>query len=338
MKFSSFNPMSNKKLSVLIPVFNEQGNIAAIVDAVRDVFEPLPLYDYEILFINDGSMDNSLPLIRKMAAGNYRVKYISFSRNFGKDNALMAGCRHASGDAVITIDADLQHPPALIPEMLQLWEEGYDVVYAYRADRNQYTSKFNQLTSAAFYKIINLLSDVKFEDGISDFRLLDKKVLATLSRMPEDHPFFRGLVKWVGFQQIGIPYIPHARVSGDTKYSKRALVRLALQGITSFSVKPLRIAIYLGFAFSFIPLLYVPYVIYSLCHHLAISGWASLLMTVLFFGGLQLMILGILGVYLGKLFVQSKQRPQFIIEEMNTESTADSERYQSLSELMIVGA
>ncbi|RXK87278.1 glycosyltransferase family 2 protein [Filimonas effusa] len=332
--------MSNKKLSVLIPVFNEEGNIAAIVDAIRIVFEQLPPYDHEILFVNDGSIDASLQVIKRMAAVNPRVKFISFSRNFGKDNALLAGCRYATGDAVITMDADLQHPPELIPEMLGLWESGNDVVYAYRADRNRHVGKLNQLTSRAFYKLVNALSDVKLEDGISDYRLLDKKVVVTLNQLPEERPFFRGLVKWVGFQQVGIPYTPAARASGETKYSQRALARLALQGITSFSVKPLQIAIYLGFGFSLIPLLYIPYVLYSFYHHLAISGWASLIMTVLFFGGLQLMILGILGVYLGKLFTQSKQRPQFIVQETNAgcEAAGQESSYSSFSELMVVGA
>jgi dolichol-phosphate mannosyltransferase len=308
--------MTPKKISILVPVFNEEANVIAIKDAVYKVFETLP-YNCEILFVNDGSSDSSLAVIQALAAQDASIKFISFSRNFGKDNALLAGFKYSTGDALITIDADLQHPPELIPQMIELWEKGNEVVYTYRADRNEHASNFNQFTSKVFYKVINNLSDVELEDGIADYRLLDKKVVCTFNNLHEDRPFFRGLIKWVGFQQIGIPYTPKARAFGESKYSNKALVRLALQGITSFSVKPLLIAIYLGLTFSMLSLLYIPYVIYSLYAHLAISGWTSTIVTIAFFGGLQLMILGILGIYLGKLFMQSKQRPHFIIKETN---------------------
>jgi len=306
----------SKKISILIPVFNEEGNISAISEAIHIVFEDTS-HEYEILFINDGSSDNSLAIIKELCSRDSRLKYISFSRNFGKDNALLAGFKFATGDALVTMDADMQHPPELIHDMIELWEQGNDVIYTYRADRNEHASNLNQFTSRMFYKIINHLSDVELEDGIADYRLLDKKVVTTFNNLHEDRPFFRGLIKWVGFQQIGIPYTPNARANGETKYSNKALTRLALQGITSFSVKPLFIAIYLGLTFSMLSLLYIPYVIYSLYFHLAISGWTSIIVTIAFFGGLQLMILGILGIYLGKLFVQSKQRPHFIIKESN---------------------
>jgi len=306
----------SKKISILIPVFNEEGNISAISQAIHTVFEDTS-HQYEILFINDGSSDNSLAIIKELCNNDTRLKYISFSRNFGKDNALLAGFKYASGDALVTMDGDMQHPPELIHDMIELWEQGNDVIYTFRADRNEHASNLNQFTSRMFYKLINNLSDVELEDGIADYRLLDKKVVNTFNNLHEDRPFFRGLIKWVGFQQTGIPYTPNARASGESKYSNKALTRLALQGITSFSVKPLFIAIYLGLTFSLLSLLYVPYVIYSLYFHLAISGWTSTIVTIAFFGGLQLMILGILGIYLGKLFLQSKQRPHFIIKESN---------------------
>lgn len=305
-----------KLISILIPVYNEEGNIPSITKAVQEVFED-PIHDFEIIFVNDGSADNSLSIIKQTAATHNNIFYISFSRNFGKDNALLAGLKYAKGDAIITIDADLQHPPEMIHDMLQLWEEGNDVVYTYREDKNQHASNFNQFSSKMFYKVVNNLSDVEMEDGIADYRLLDRKVVNILNNIQEDRPFFRGLVKWVGFQQKGIPYTPKPRTEGVTKYSTKALTRLALQGITSFSVKPLNIAIYLGLTFSLLSLLYIPYVIISLYKGYAISGWTSIIVTVAFFGGLQLMILGILGIYLGKLFMQSKQRPHFIIKESN---------------------
>ena len=305
-----------KLISILIPVYNEEGNVPAITEAIRAVFENIH-FNYEIVFVNDGSADNSLAIIKEIAITQNNIFYISFSRNFGKDNALLAGFKYCKGDAIITIDADMQHPPEMIPGMLQLWEEGNDVVYTYRSDRNQHASNFNQFTSRMFYKVINNLSDVDLEDGIADYRLLDKSVVGVFNNLHEDRPFFRGLIKWVGFQQKGIPYMPKPRVAGETKYSAKALVRLALQGITSFSVKPLTIAIYLGLTFSLLSTLYIPYVLISLYKGYAISGWTSIIVTIAFFGGLQLMILGILGIYLGKLFMQSKQRLHFIIKETN---------------------
>lgn len=305
-----------KKISILIPVFNEEQNIEVISHEISLIFHELPL-DYEILFVNDGSSDQSLEILKLKSSQNDTIKYISFSRNFGKDNALLAGFQYATGDALITIDADLQHPVELIPEMVSLWEKGNDVVYAYRDDKNIHASSFNQFTSKIFYNIINNLSDIDLEDGISDYRLLDRKVVNSLNTLHEDRPFFRGLVKWVGFQQIGIPYAPKARRYGESKYSNKQLLRLALVGITSFSVKPLLIAIYLGFVFSLLSILYVPYVLVSLYYGWAISGWTSIIVTIAFFGGIQLMILGIIGLYLGKLFMQSKQRPHFIIRESN---------------------
>jgi glycosyltransferase involved in cell wall biosynthesis len=307
-----------KLISILIPVYNEEKNVPAITTAVHQALASTN-YTYEIIFVNDGSKDNSLNVIKQTALTDSRVFYVSFSRNFGKDNALLAGLKHTKGDAVITIDADLQHPPGLIPTLISFWEQGNEVVYTYREDRNEHASGFNQFSSKLFYKIVNHLSSVELEDGIADYRLLDRKVVDVLSNLHEDYPFFRGLVKWVGFKQIGIPYTPLARVSGETKYNTKALMSLALQGLTSFSTKPLSIAIYLGFTFSALSLLYIPYVVISLYFARPISGWSSLIVTIAFFGGLQLMILGILGIYLGKLFMQSKQRPQFIIQEKNIE-------------------
>jgi Glycosyltransferases involved in cell wall biogenesis len=305
-----------KKIDILVPVFNEQGNIVAISEAIKSVFANLS-HTYEIIFVDDGSEDKSLLNIQHLAEQDDHVKYISFSRNFGKDNALLAGINYSNGDALITMDADLQHPPEMIPQMIEIWEKGNDIVYTYRADRNQHTNNFQQLSSKMFYKVINSLSDVELEDGIADFRLLDRKVVNVFNHLHEDRPFFRGLIKWIGFKQSGLPYTPNARNSGETKYSTRALTRLALQGITSFSTKPLSIAIYLGFTFALLSLLYIPYILISLYYHYAISGWTSLIVTIVFFGGLQLIILGILGIYLGKLFMQTKQRPHFIVKDSN---------------------
>ncbi len=303
-------------ISIVIPAFNEEKNVIAITNAIEDVFSEKS-HEFEIIFIDDGSKDGTALALKELAAKNSKVKYILFSRNFGKDNALSAGLQKASGDAIITLDADLQHPPELIKDMINLWQEGNDVVYAFRDQKNNHTSKLNNFSSSIFYKTINKLSDIELEDGTADFRLLDRKVVNVLNALPENDPFYRGLVKWVGFNQKSIAYTPNERLSGETKYNRKELTRLALKGITSFSTKPLNIAIYLGFIFSLLSLLYIPYAILSFINEWAVHGWISVIVTIAFFGGLQLMILGIIGLYLGKLFMQSKNRPHFIIKETN---------------------
>lgn len=310
--------MSHKLISIIIPAFNEEKNLKVIAFAIEKVFSEIDDCIYEIIFVDDGSTDNSALEMMTLAQSNCQIKYIIFSRNFGKDNALSAGLQKCKGDAVITIDADMQHPPEMIKQMIDLWQKGNEVVYTFREEKNKHTSKLNNLKSSLFYKTINRLSDIDLEDGTADYRLIDKKVVDVLNGLPENEPFYRGLVKWVGFKQKSIPYIPSERFSGETKYSSKALLRLALKGITSFSTKPLNIAIYLGFTFSVLSVLYIPYAVLS--YYMGwdtLSGWASIIITIAFFGGLQLMILGIMGLYLGKLFMQSKQRPHFIISKSN---------------------
>ena len=303
-----------KLISIVIPVYNESANLYMVTKAIEQVFSGID-YAYELILIDDGSSDDSAAVIREIAAKNKQVVFILLSRNFGKDNALSAGLAKTKGDATITIDADMQHPPDMIPAMIRLWEEGNEVVYTYRDGKNRQADPFKRMTSRVFYKIINHLSDLELEDGIADFRLMDKKVVAILNKLSEEEPFFRGLVKWIGFQQAGIPYTPNPRHTGETKYSTKQLAKLAVRGITSFSTRPLYLAAYLGFTFSLLSLLYIPYIILSFYFGHPISGWASVIATIVFFGGLQLTILGLLGIYLGKLFMQSKQRPHYIIKE-----------------------
>lgn len=301
-----------KKVSIVVPAFNEGKNIPLLVERMNQVFKNLP-YQYELLFVNDGSSDDTQNILSALSQTHPQVQYIEFSRNFGKDLALKAGIDLSKSDALITIDADLQHPPELIPQMLERWKEGYEVIYAYRKESNPHYSWFNKIASRSFYHFINRLSDIDIENGVSDFRLLDRKVISTLKSVSEFEIFLRGMVKWVGFKQLGIAYTPAERIHGASTYSTKALIKLALQGITSFSIKPLYTAVYLGFLFSFLSLLYIPYVIYSFYVGAEVHGWASVIMTVVFFGGLQLIILGVIGIYIGKLFLQSKQRPNYII-------------------------
>jgi len=309
--------MNESKISIVIPTFNEEGNIEILYQKITEAFEGTTHTNFEIIYVNDGSSDDSLEKIKTLSITDERVKFISFSRNFGHQNALKAGLDYAQGDAVISMDADLQHPPALIPEMIRLWQDGNQVVYSIRKNGKE-LSFLKKTTSKFFYKLINYLSDTKLEEGTADFRLLDKKVVKALKQYNESNLFFRGIIPTLGFKQIGIPYQPQERFSGTTKYSFSKMLKFALTGITSSSAKPLYFSIYLGLFFAAIAFLYGIYAIYiSIFTNDAVLGWTSLIASILFIGGLQLIMMGIVGVYLGKLFTQSKNRPNYIIDEKN---------------------
>ncbi len=308
-----------KKISIIVPVYNEEGNIEQLVKELEDVFQAMPGLSWDIIFVDDGSTDNSLPLLIHLSEVKPIVQYISFSRNFGKDSALMAGFKASNADAVITIDSDLQHPPSLIPVFIDWWQQGFQVVYAFRKESNPHAGIISRFRSYLFYKTINTFSDVDIENGISDFKIIDRKVINIINKLPEDKPFLRGLFKWVGFKQKAIEYEPSERFSGSTKYSFDSLLKLATHGLTSFSTKPLNFAIYLGFTFSAVSLLYIPYVFVSFLYGWQRPGWASIIVTIAFFGGVQLIIMGILGLYLGKTFLQGKGRPRYIIQSSNIE-------------------
>ena len=304
-----------KSLSIVIPVYNESSNLALMIHSIKNAMQGLN-YTYKIIFVDDGSDDNSINDIKSLASQHSEVCYISFSRNFGHQNALKAGFDMSHTDAVMCMDGDMQHPPAMIPQFLALWEEGNDIVYSIRKDHLE-IPKMKRKTSDMFYNLLNRLSSIELEKGTADFRLLDKKVVDVLRDIKEHDLFWRGLVKWLGFKQVAIEYDPAPRASGRSKYNYKKMMELALKGITSFSTKPLTIAIYLGFFCSLISVLYVPYAFISMYFGHVISGWASIIMTIAFFGGIQLIILGIIGIYLGKMFMQSKQRPHYIIRESN---------------------
>ncbi len=305
-----------KKISIVIPAYNEEGNLTLIHSEIKKVFLSLPNYEYEIIFVNDGSRDSTQQTLEEISKNCSKLKYLEFSRNFGHQNAVKAGMDFSDGNAVISMDADMQHPPAMIPEMIKKWEEGFDVVYTVRKYAKN-ISFFKRKTSDFFYHLLSSLSDVELEKGSSDFRLLDASVIDAIRKTGETDIFLRGLVKWVGFKQCSIDFVAADRFSGSSKYSLGKMIKFAFTGITAFSVKPLYLAAYLGFFFSFLSLLYIPYVIYAFLNHTEISGWASILMTVVFFGGIQLIILGILGIYMGKIFKQIKDRPNYIIRSKN---------------------
>jgi glycosyltransferase involved in cell wall biosynthesis len=308
-------PTVQKTVAVVVPVWNERGNLPLLIEQVEAVFASLP-YKLSFIFVEDSSTDGTLEYIKEQAAAHNHIFYISLTKSFGHQNALKAGLDRADTDAVIMMDGDLQHPPSLIPELLAHWEKGYDIVYTIRND-HQEIPLLKKRTSNLFYDVINNLSDIELEQGAADFRLMDKKVVNVFRTFTESDIFMRGLVKWMGFPQIGIEYNSALRYQGESKYTLKKMLRFALQGITSFSTRPLYIAAYLGFFFSLSSLLYIPYIIYSYFFGRMVLGWPSVIATIAFFGGLQLMILGIIGMYLGKLFMQSKHRPHYIVKESN---------------------
>jgi glycosyltransferase involved in cell wall biosynthesis len=304
-----------KLISVVIPAFNEADNLTVIIDRLEHVFHSTG-YEVELIFVDDGSTDQTLSILKSIAKVKTDVFYIEFSRNFGHQPALKAGLDKAKGDCVISLDADLQHPPELIIQMLQKWEEGFDVVYTRRLEDKKLSYR-KRKTSSVFYKTLNLLSNIHLEAGTADFRLMDKKVIDIFKEFQENEPFIRGLVKWMGYSQYAIDYIPSTRYSGSSKYNLKKMIRFALHGVTSFSIKPLYTAVYLGFVFSILSILYVPYVVFAFYEGMEVNGWASIIMTIVFFGGLQLIILGIIGIYIGKMFMQTKNRPNYIIKSTN---------------------
>lgn len=307
-----------KKISIVIPAHNEEGNVALVHQKIKEIFDALEQYTFEIIFVNDGSRDNTQQKLEELSEQFEEIKFIEFSRNFGHQPAVKAGMDNATGNAVISMDGDLQHPPELIPEMIKKWEEGYDIVFTVRKYPKE-ISLFKRKTSDFFYKILSGLSDVDLtKGGGSDFRLMDADAVEVMRNLNEDDLFLRGLTSWMGFKQTGISFIANERLSGKSSYNLKKMVTFAFTGITAFSVKPLYIAAYLGFLFSGLSVIgYATYVIHSFIVGTEISGWASLIMTIVFFGGLQLIILGIIGMYLGKIFKQVKHRPNYIIKNKN---------------------
>jgi len=307
-----------KTLCIIVPCYNEENNLTYLNKKLQEIFKNqlLKNYNFRILFINDGSSDNTLVEIKELRDKFSNIDFISFSRNFGHQNAIKAGIDHAETDVVITMDADLQHPPDLIPELIKYWEKGFDIVNTKRCD-NENQSIFKKLTSQSFYTVLNFFSYVKIESGTADFRLIDKKVLQQLRKLNEQNLFIRGAIPWIGFKQYTLNYFPDERKYGKTKYTVKKMISFAITGITSFSVKPLRISIIFGLVLSVVAIVYMIYALYiGLFTDKAIEGWTSVIVSVLFIGGLQLLMLGIIGEYLGKLFIENKKRPNYIIDQI----------------------
>lgn len=305
-----------KKISVVIPMYFEEDVVNECYNRTKNVLNKLSSYEHEIIFINDGSKDMTLELLEKISQNDNNVKIISFSRNFGHQAAVTAGLKFTTGDAVVIMDADMQDPPEVIEEMVKLWEEGNEVIYAKRKVREGET-KFKIFTAKMFYKMLNSLSDTEIPKDTGDFRLADKKVIEVINQLPEHNKFLRGLFSWVGFKQIPLEYERKERFAGKTKYPLKKMIKLALDGITSFSTKPLKILGVLGIfsvLISFIILIYALISFAFNLNHLT-PGWTSLMVTITFLGGIQLLSIWLISEYVGRIYDESKGRPEYIIDK-----------------------
>ena len=300
--------------SVVAPIYNEYDNLPVLYDRVREVMAATG-ETWELVLVDDGSTDASTERIRSLAEKDKHVRPVIFARNFGHQIAVTAGLDYARGRAVIIIDADLQDPPEVIPDLVAKWHQGYEVVYAVRAEREG-ESWFKRLTADMFYRLIYRITDVKIPLDVGDFRLLDRKVVDVIGRMRERHRFLRGMATWVGFRQTGVHYKRAARFAGETKYPFRKMLKLALNAVTSFSYFPLQVATFFGFVSAGLAILAIPVVIYErLTGSQAFFGQATTLIAVLFLGGVQLISLGVLGEYIGRIYDETKGRPLYVVRE-----------------------
>lgn len=304
------------KISVIIPVYNEELNIPLLFDRVRNSISGITS-DFEMIFINDGSRDKSIQLVRELAAKNTFVKFIDFSRNFGHQIAVTAGIDYSSGEYIVIIDADLQDPPELIPVMYEKMKEGYEVVYARRRKRAG-ESYMKKITAKVFYRILAKLTSVDIPVDTGDFRIMHRKVAEVLMKMSEQQKFLRGQIAWIGFNQTYIEYDREERFAGDTGYPYKKMIRFALDGITSFSNVPLKFATFTGFIVSGITFIMALYALYSrFISKQYVPGWTSLMLAVLFIGGVQLISIGIIGEYISRLGSNIRNRPLYIIKDSN---------------------
>ena len=313
----------NIELSIIVPCYNESEVVENFFSAMvgnNGILNNLGL-NCELVFINDGSKDNTLELLKAQKEiysnkSNLDIKIVNLSRNFGKEAAMSAGFSVASGEAIVPMDADLQHPASLIPKFVELWRQGYDVVLAKRANR-QDESALKRFCSSIFYKLNNKISEIEIPQNVGDFRLFTKKVLNAINSLPENQRFMKGIFAWVGFRSITIEYEEQERIAGSSKFNGWKLWNFALQGITGFGTLPLRIWTYIGFIVSFFAFIYASFLILrTLIMGIDLPGYASLVVIILFLGGLQLMGVGILGEYVGRIYMESKRRPPFIIDEI----------------------
>lgn len=305
-----------KKISIVIPVYNEEAVLKNLIQRLAILIQNTTNYEFEVIFVNDGSKDKTLEILEEISKIEKRLKIISFSRNFGHQAAVTAGIKYVTGDAVVIIDADLQDPPELIPQMIELWEQGNEVIYGKRKKRKG-ESAFKILSAKMFYKTLNALSDVEIPKDTGDFRLVDRKVIDVINQMPEHNKFLRGLFSWVGFKQYAFEYERQERKAGKTKYPFRKMMKLASDGIISFSTKPLKIVGGIGVLAIIISIGILIYSLISYAFNLnqLAPGWTSIMVTITFLGGIQLLSIWIISEYIARIYDETKQRPEYIIDK-----------------------
>jgi polyisoprenyl-phosphate glycosyltransferase len=315
-----------KTISILIPAYNEEPVLEKLFTRLANLANEVEGYDFEFLFVNDGSKDNTLGIIKEFAEKDDRVSYINLSRNFGKEIGMIAGLDYVQGDATVIIDADLQDPPELIPEMIELWEEGYDDVYAKRRSREG-ESWLKKYTSKMYYRTLQKITHIPIQEDTGDFRLLDRRVVEAIRQFRDTQRNAKAIFSWVGFHKKEILYDRDERAAGMTKWSYPKLINLAIDGITSFTTAPLRISTYVGAGVSILAFLYLLFlVIRTTFFGTDLAGYPSMMAVILFLGGVQLLFLGIIGEYVGRIFNETKQRPLYLIEEYHNGKTPKKTR------------
>ena len=313
-----------KRISIVVPVYNEEENIAHFARAVADVMERLP-YHYELLFIDDGSSDRSREILRTLGAQDAHIGSIFLARNYGHQLALTCGIDHADGDAVITMDGDMQHPPELLPQLIARWEEGFEIVQTVRLT-TEGVSFFKRATSKYYYRLLNLLTDVEIQEGGSDFRLMDRKAVLALRRYREHARFIRGMVGALGFRRTTVDFVAQARYAGSSKFSLRRMISFALDGIFAYSIKPLRTALYAGIVSALLAVVLFLHVLVETLRGETVPGWSTIVVCSLFFGGMQMMMLGVCGEYIARILQEVKNRPLYLVACENPARTAAKER------------
>lgn len=310
-------------ITVVVPVYNESAVISAFYERASTTLSALEGLEHELVFVDDGSSDDSYDQLTELARADPHVRVIKFSRNFGHQVAITAGVDRAAGDCVVVIDADLQDPPEVIGDMVQKWREGYDVVYGERGQRDG-EGYLKLLTASVFYRALGRVAGINIPPDVGDFRLMSRRAVNELRRLREKDRFVRGLVSWIGFRQTGVTYRRDARYAGETKYPYRKMIKFALDGLTSFSTVPLKVATWLGYLASFLAFAYLASVfVQKWVLGNTVQGWATTMVAMLFLGGVQLICLGIIGEYVGRIFNETKLRPMYIIEEVVGETSAN---------------
>jgi len=308
-----------KKISILIPCYNEEKSLPLLYPELVKLMDSMPAYEWELMFVNDGSIDGTLPALQQLRRQDPRVNYVDLSRNFGKEAAMLAGFDYVTGDCMVIVDADLQDPPTLIPEMIGYWEEGYEDVYARRRTRGK-ESLLRKWLSMRFYKILQGSSRFDVLQNVGDFRLLDRSCINALKRLRESERYTKGMFCWIGFKKKEVLFDRGDRIAGTSSWGYRQLFSLAIDGITSFTTAPLRISTIVGFIVSMLAFIYMIYVfIKALFWGDPVQGYPSLVILLLFLGGIQLLSLGIIGEYIGRIYNETKNRPEYIVREFNDE-------------------